>query len=138
MNTAPTDTDTSASQQHSHVNKYRYHGAAPANSHHHGGIPGVFNCRFTNPYMAAMQKRKKKKPTSFIPPPSVGPNANNHNGNTVSNGVANHRNGYDSVPFWCRPLPNTHSHQVTVLTFPVFAKSLFLFSANFHIVQDES
>ncbi|XP_018914037.2 LOW QUALITY PROTEIN: uncharacterized protein [Bemisia tabaci] len=111
MNTAPTDTDTSASQQHSHVNKYRYHGAAPANSHHHGGIPGVFNCRFTNPYMAAMQKRKKKKPTSFIPPPSVGPNANNHNGNTVSNGVANHRNGYDSVPFWCRPLPNTHSHQ---------------------------
>uniref|UniRef100_A0A1B6CVP3 XK-related protein n=1 Tax=Clastoptera arizonana TaxID=38151 RepID=A0A1B6CVP3_9HEMI len=68
--------------------KYRYHCTA----HHHGGIPGVFNCRFTNPYTAAMTKRKKKKPTSFVPPPSVG---DSHNG----------------MPFWCRPLPTRHSHQ---------------------------
>ncbi|XP_022197939.1 uncharacterized protein LOC111055080 [Nilaparvata lugens] len=66
--------------------KYRYHCV----NHHHGGIPGVFNCRFTNPYTAAMTKRKKKKPTTFIPPPSVGENP---------------------VPFWCRPLPARHNHQ---------------------------
>lgn len=68
---------------------FRYH----CSNHHHGGIPGVFNCRFTNPYTAAMTKRKKKKPTSFVPPPSVG---ENHN----------------PIPFWCRPLPIRHSHQV--------------------------
>lgn len=73
---------------------FRYHCAG----HHHGGIPGVFNCRFTNPYTAAMTKRKKKKPTSFVPPPSVG---DSHNG----------------MPFWCRPLPTRHSHQVNFIFF---------------------
>ncbi|XP_075223326.1 uncharacterized protein LOC142325437 [Lycorma delicatula] len=67
--------------------KYRY---PCVGGHHHGGIPGVFNCRFTNPYTAAMTKRKKKKPTSFVPPPSVGENP---------------------IPFWCRPLPSRHNHQ---------------------------
>lgn len=65
-----------------HTTRYRYYG----NGHRHGGIPGVFNCRFTNPYTAAMTKRKKKKPTSFVPPPSVLP--------------SNHC----PLPFWCRPL----------------------------------
>lgn len=65
-----------------HSTRYRYYG----NAHRHGGIPGVFNCRFTNPYTAAMTKRKKKKPTSFVPPPSVLP--------------SNHC----PLPFWCRPL----------------------------------
>ncbi|CAH1393025.1 unnamed protein product [Nezara viridula] len=65
-----------------HSTRYRYYG----NTHRHGGIPGVFNCRFTNPYTAAMTKRKKKKPTSFVPPPSVLP--------------SNHC----PLPFWCRPL----------------------------------
>jgi len=62
----------------------RYYGGI---GHHHGGIPGVFNCRFTNPYTAAMTKRKKKKPTTFIPPPSVGDEPQ------------------PSLPFWCRPIP---------------------------------
>lgn len=66
--------------------KYRYPCVV---GHHHGGIPGVFNCRFTNPYTAAMTKRKKKKPTSFVPPPSVGENP-------VGNA------------FW---LPSRHNHQ---------------------------
>ncbi|CAB0005171.1 unnamed protein product, partial [Nesidiocoris tenuis] len=61
-----------------------YYGGLTHN--HHGGIPGVFNCRFTNPYSAAVSKRKKKKPTSFVPPPSILP--------------SNHC----PVPFWCRPL----------------------------------
>lgn len=47
--------------------------------------PGVFNCRFTTPNNAALN-RKKKKPTSFVPPPGL---------NTVS------------VPFWRRPLPSS-------------------------------
>uniref|UniRef100_A0A182XEC7 XK-related protein n=1 Tax=Anopheles quadriannulatus TaxID=34691 RepID=A0A182XEC7_ANOQN len=41
-------------------------------------IPGVFNCRFSNPVNAAT-KRKKKKPTTFVPPPNLAiasPNAN--------------------------------------------------------------
>lgn len=42
-----------------------------------------------------MQKRKKKKPTTFVPPPSD--------------------NGRDSVAFWCKPphdgLPSIHSQQ---------------------------
>lgn len=33
-----------------------------------GGIPGVFNCRFANPTVVN-PNRKKKKPTSFVPPP---------------------------------------------------------------------
>ncbi|RZF33331.1 hypothetical protein LSTR_LSTR007676 [Laodelphax striatellus] len=76
--------DHTANSTQQHTAKYRYHCV----NHHHGGIPGVFNCRFTNPYTAAMTKRKKKKPTTFIPPPSV--------------------------PFWCRPLPTAtprHNHQ---------------------------
>ncbi|XP_055711527.1 uncharacterized protein LOC129806772 isoform X2 [Phlebotomus papatasi] len=31
------------------------------------GIPGVFSCRFINPIGMAATKRKKKKPTSFVP-----------------------------------------------------------------------
>ncbi|KAL1455224.1 hypothetical protein WDU94_009334 [Cyamophila willieti] len=66
----------------------------------HGGIPGVFNCRFTNPYMAAI--RKKKKPTSFVPPPCV-PSTNNNSENI---GQEEHREEHiNMIPFWCRPLP---------------------------------
>lgn len=58
-------------------------------------IPGVFNCRF-NPGI----KRKKKKPTSFVPPPapvitSLIPN------NATNNGRMQ--------PFWKRPLPQSVS-----------------------------
>lgn len=58
-------------------------------------VPGVFNCRF-NPAMM----RKKKKPTTFVPPPiSVLP----------SIGGLEQRNGKMSQPFWKRPLPRSGS-----------------------------
>ncbi|XP_022913839.1 XK-related protein 7-like [Onthophagus taurus] len=49
--------------------------------------PGVFNCRFANPTAAALY-RKKKKPTSFVPPPGLTP-----------------------VPFWRRPLPSSSENE---------------------------
>ncbi|CAH0550350.1 unnamed protein product [Brassicogethes aeneus] len=51
--------------------------------------PGVFNCRFSSPSAAALY-RKKKKPTSFVPPPGLGPVA---------------------VPFWRRPLPSSSENE---------------------------
>lgn len=52
---------------------------------------GVFNCRFSNPSVAAANLyRKKKKPTSFVPPPGLGPMA---------------------VPFWRRPLPSSSENE---------------------------
>ena len=61
--------------------------------HENTNIPGVFNCKF-NPGI----KRKKKKPTSFVPPPapvinSIVPNNANNNGRMH--------------PFWKRPLPQS-------------------------------
>ena len=50
--------------------------------------PGVFNCRFSSPSTALY--RKKKKPTSFVPPPGLG---------TVA------------VPFWRRPLPSSSENE---------------------------
>lgn len=46
---------------------------------------GVFNCRFGSP-ANGMLNRKKKKPTSFVPPPV-------------------------SVPFWRRPLPSSSENE---------------------------
>ncbi|BES99743.1 XK-related protein [Nesidiocoris tenuis] len=85
-------------QKTNNNNRYRYYGGLTHN--HHGGIPGVFNCRFTNPYSAAVSKRKKKKPTSFVPPPSILP--------------SNHC----PVPFWCRPLVSD-DHRVISRSTPV-------------------
>ncbi|KAF2892493.1 hypothetical protein ILUMI_13712 [Ignelater luminosus] len=51
--------------------------------------PGVFNCRFSNPATADLY-RKKKKPTSFVPPPGLGSVA---------------------VPFWRRPLPSSSENE---------------------------
>ncbi|XP_014260096.1 XK-related protein 6-like isoform X1 [Cimex lectularius] len=76
----------------------RYNRYYSGMGHHHNGIPGVFNCRFTNPYSAAISKRKKKKPTSFVPPPSILPSQ------------------HCPVPFWCRPLV---SEDKTVVRSPV-------------------
>ncbi|PZC74651.1 hypothetical protein B5X24_HaOG207370 [Helicoverpa armigera] len=54
-------------------------------------IPGVFNCRFSNPVSnSAGNARKKKKPTSFVPPPAA-----------------------PAAAFWRRPLPAAHNHHVT-------------------------
>jgi len=71
-----------------------------------GGIPGVFNCRFANP-TAANPNRKKKKPTSFVPPPQSP-------AGTVMNSVAavgdakqwlNVGNGSRQlIPFWKKPI----------------------------------
>ncbi|XP_066603249.1 uncharacterized protein [Prorops nasuta] len=63
-----------------------------------GGIPGVFNCRFANPTVVN-PNRKKKKPTSFVPPPPQSVPAVNDkqwlNGNN---------NAKQLIPFWKRPL----------------------------------
>ncbi|KAK7865448.1 hypothetical protein R5R35_002326 [Gryllus longicercus] len=89
--------------------------------YHHGGIPGVFNCRFSNPVAsAAATKRKKKKPSSFVPPPVVSgltavvtttstslQNTNNIPESSCNNSVPSQT----AVPFWRRPLPNQHNHQ---------------------------
>lgn len=82
---------------------------------HLGGIPGVFNCRFSNPYVAALQKRKRKKPTSFVPPPSISQNAaatSDSSSVEIRNG-SSLNGGYNSIPFWCRPLPGHYSQQVS-------------------------
>ncbi|OWR44485.1 hypothetical protein KGM_204555 [Danaus plexippus plexippus] len=58
------------------------------NQNDNATIPGVFNCRFSNPVNnSAANGRKKKKPTSFVPPPAAQP-----------------------VAFWRRPLPTAHNH----------------------------
>ncbi|XP_065226228.1 uncharacterized protein LOC135849652 [Planococcus citri] len=83
-------------------------------ANHLGAIPGVFNCRFSNPYVAAMQKRKRKKPTSFVPPPSISQNTATHSDSSVEvrvNGSALLNGGYNSIPFWCRPLPGQYTQQ---------------------------
>jgi len=89
--------------------------------YHHGGIPGVFNCRFSNPVAsAAATKRKKKKPTSFVPPPVVTTlptvgmalqqqQHDNLMQDAFSNSLTVHMQ--NAVPFWRRPLPNQHNHQ---------------------------
>ena len=60
-------------------------------------VPGVFNCRF-NPAMM----RKKKKPTTFVPPPvPVLP--------SIGSGLGLERSGKMSQPFWKRPLPRSGS-----------------------------
>ncbi|XP_045455722.1 uncharacterized protein LOC123665465 [Melitaea cinxia] len=56
-------------------------------------IPGVFNCRFSNPVNnSAAACRKKKKPTSFVPPPAAPAPA------------------APPAAFWRRPLPAHHHH----------------------------
>ena len=104
------------------LNGYAQPRYAVANGHaaplpYHNGIPGVFNCRFNNP--AAATKRKKKKPTTFVPPPSVGvtvsvPSAIGHP-LAASNTTAALDENPSVVPFWRRPLPSHHNHQVLLL-----------------------
>lgn len=59
-------------------------------------IPGVFNCRFTNPVNVSTG-RKKKKPTTFVPPPTAPVS-----GESVGNGPM-------AIPFWKRALPRSHT-----------------------------
>ncbi|CAL4067788.1 unnamed protein product [Meganyctiphanes norvegica] len=81
--TKPNNLKTSENRIQSH------HIQHPSDNLH---VPGVFNCRF-NPGM----KRKKKKPTSFVPPPLP-----------VMPSVAVPNNGR-MQPFWKRPLPSLSS-----------------------------
>lgn len=69
------------------------------------GIPGVFNCRFTNQTVVNLN-RKKKKPTTFIPPPS---SEQQHQNNITSNNIINKPwincdTTKQTTPFWKRPL----------------------------------
>lgn len=71
-----------------------------------GGIPGVFNCRFANPAVTN-PNRKKKKPTTFVPPPThsqanIIAMATLGDANKWTN---NNVNGPELIPFWKRPLP---------------------------------
>ncbi|XP_055536019.1 uncharacterized protein LOC129724830 isoform X3 [Wyeomyia smithii] len=63
-------------------------------------IPGVFNCRFSNPVNAAT-KRKKKKPTTFVPPPNLALQTNGTEQEATIGPMA--------IPFWRRPLPRSHT-----------------------------
>jgi hypothetical protein len=73
---------------------------------------------------AAATKRKKKKPTSFVPPPVVTTlptvgmalqqqQHDNLMQDAFSNSLTVHMQ--NAVPFWRRPLPNQHNHQVCSL-----------------------
>ncbi|XP_014209934.1 uncharacterized protein LOC106640415 [Copidosoma floridanum] len=71
-----------------------------------GGIPGVFNCRFANPTVTN-PNRKKKKPTSFVPPPTQ-PQANIIAMTSLSENnkwVNGDENAPQLIPFWKKPLP---------------------------------
>jgi len=92
--------------------------------YHHGGIPGVFNCRFSNPVAsAAATKRKKKKPTSFVPPPVVTTmpsmsmalqQQQQQHQNLMQDAFSSNLavQMQSAVPFWRRPLPSQQNHQV--------------------------
>ncbi|XP_033224305.1 uncharacterized protein LOC117177628 isoform X2 [Belonocnema kinseyi] len=72
-----------------------------------GGIPGVFNCRFANPAVTN-PNRKKKKPTTFVPPPSQ---HQPQNSPLVAIGeskqwVTGNESTRQLIPFWKRPLSN--------------------------------
>ncbi|XP_058065594.1 uncharacterized protein LOC131215224 [Anopheles bellator] len=100
-------------------------------------IPGVFNCRFSNPVNAAT-KRKKKKPTTFVPPPNLAIAAQNGvpagGPGAASSAVGDqyapqhhHQQQFQqhqlflpepsraphlgpmAIPFWRRPLPRSHT-----------------------------
>ncbi|XP_012171798.1 uncharacterized protein LOC100652055 [Bombus terrestris] len=85
-----------------------------------GGIPGVFNCRFTNPAVVN-PNRKKKKPTTFVPPPppqsQTGTVTTSMNTVTESKqwlGVNN--NSRQLIPFWKKSansgmIQNDHSNE---------------------------
>lgn len=66
------------------------------------GIPGVFNCRFANPTVVN-PNRKKKKPTTFVPPPLT----------TFSDGKqwTNGNNSRQLIPFWKRPISAAGNHE---------------------------
>lgn len=66
-------------------------------------IAGVFNCRFTNPVGNAATKRKKKKPTTFIPPPNL---RYTPQLGSVSSIITN---GAMAMPFWKRPLSRSQA-----------------------------
>jgi hypothetical protein len=94
--------------------------------YHHGGIPGVFNCRFSNPVAsAAATKRKKKKPTSFVPPPvvttmpSMGITLQQQQHHSLMQDAFSSNltvQMQSAVPFWRRPLPSQHNHQVCLVS----------------------
>lgn len=78
-------------------------------------IPGVFNCRFSNPVGNGAARRKKKKPTTFVPPPNLTmqqqANLNLSNGQTnEDNGMPTiASNGLMSIPFWRRPVSQSQT-----------------------------
>lgn len=92
-----------------------------------GGIPGVFNCRFTNP-TAVNPNRKKKKPTTFVPPPSQSQTGTvAASMNTV--GDAKQWLGMNSssrqlIPFWKKSV--TSSGVLQVMKYFINASSKFV------------
>lgn len=78
-------------------------GPPPAHGNGVAYVPGVFNCRL-NPAF----KRKKKKPTTFVPVP-VGPAPPPHQPNGRHPVDANGK-----VPFWKRPLSRADAPRVDI------------------------
>lgn len=82
------------------------------------GIPGVFNCRFTNPTVVN-PNRKKKKPTTFVPPPPSHSQTNTLMGSMMMIGDSkqwlNVGNGSRQlIPFWKKPIPSSNIAQVVI------------------------
>lgn len=82
-----------------HVETGKVFGGCGSQKYPHA-IPGVFNCRFSNPVNSAT-KRKKKKPTTFVPPPNL---TMQPSGPDQAAPI-----GPMAIPFWRRPLPRSHT-----------------------------
>lgn len=90
-----------------------------------GGIPGVFNCRFANPTVTN-PNRKKKKPTTFVPPPTQ-PQANIIPMTTLADAnkwVNGNGNGPALIPFWKRPLSIASLNNVRIYHFVDYCRYL--------------
>ncbi|GAB0099259.1 XK-related protein [Sergentomyia squamirostris] len=68
----------------------------PNSKSYYQGIPGVFSCRFINPIGMSATKRKKKKPTSFVP---LSLSITELTTGAQQNGQVT-QNGPMMVPFW--------------------------------------
>lgn len=89
---------SSEEENDKYLEQSKHQQSIKSNNHKHPyAIPGVFNCRFSNPVSATT--RKKKKPTSFVPPPTQ------QDRNPGSRAM--------SVPFWKKALPKVQDESHT-------------------------
>lgn len=84
-----------------------------SNNNHNQQTPGVFNCRFAAPSGSSAAYRKKKKPTSFVPPPNLreGISGTNQTSGGITIFGGNGTAMAVAVPFWRRPLPSSSENE---------------------------